>query len=145
MTSSPRSWPDLGLGAVFTEGVRDLDWVKRVFDSSDLPDHISWKELLPQGILTSCRPKSRVPPAGGHALVRGRPDKRICRNPIRCHRQFAEEFGKGLQTPSGKLEFVPEILKRNTADNPDRPPLNRYMPSWEGLRATELASIIRSR
>ena len=44
----------------------------------------------------------------------------------------------GLQTPSGKLEFVPEILKRNTADNPERPPLNRYMPSWEGLRAAEL-------
>jgi len=46
----------------------------------------------------------------------------------------------GLQTPSGKLEFVPEILKRNTADNPDRPPLNRYIPSWEGLRNTELAA-----
>ena len=45
----------------------------------------------------------------------------------------------GLQTPSGKLEFVPEILKRNTADNPERPPLNRYIPSWEGLRNTELA------
>ena len=45
----------------------------------------------------------------------------------------------GLQTPSGKLEFVPEILKRNTADNPDRPPLNRYIPSWEGLHNTELA------
>jgi len=43
----------------------------------------------------------------------------------------------GVQTPSGKLEFVPEILKRNTADNPERPPLNRYMSSWEGLRARE--------
>ncbi|MBV8096658.1 MAG: hypothetical protein JO110_26120 [Acetobacteraceae bacterium] len=52
--------------------------------------------------------------------------------------QFAEEFGMGLQTPSGKLEFVPEILKRNTANNPDRPALNRYIPSWEGLRTNEL-------
>ena len=52
--------------------------------------------------------------------------------------QYAEEFGKGLQTPSGKLEFVPELFKRHTADNPDRPAVNRYLPSWEGLRATEL-------
>ena len=55
--------------------------------------------------------------------------------------QFAENFGRGVQTPSGKLEFVPEILKRNTADNPDRPPLNRYLPSWEGRRATERAEL----
>lgn len=57
--------------------------------------------------------------------------------------QFAEEFGKGLQTPSGKLEFVPESLGRNTAGNPERPPLNRYFPSWEGLRNTELAERAR--
>jgi len=27
------------------------------------------------------------------------------------------------------------LLKRHTADNPERPPLNRYIPSWEGLRS----------
>ena len=40
----------LGLGAMFTEGCGELDWVKRVFDSSDLPEHISWR-ILPQGLL----------------------------------------------------------------------------------------------
>ena len=63
----------------------------------------------------------------------------MCRNPIRCRPNGPKSSAWALQTPSGKLEFVPEILKRNTADNPDRPPLNRYMPSWEGLRATERA------
>ena len=52
--------------------------------------------------------------------------------------QFAEEFGKGVQTPSGKLEFVPELLKRHDADNPERPSLNRYIPSWEGPRTADL-------
>lgn len=33
---------------------------------------------------------------------------------------------------------MPELLKRHTADNPERPPLNRYIPSWEGRRS-ELA------
>ncbi len=46
--------------------------------------------------------------------------------------QWSEKFGEGLQTPSGKFEFVPEILKRHTSNNPDRPALNRYIPSWEG-------------
>jgi anaerobic selenocysteine-containing dehydrogenase len=55
--------------------------------------------------------------------------------PLPLPSQFAEEFLEGLQTPSGKLEFVPEILKRNTAENPERPPLNRYIPSWEGRRS----------
>ncbi|RYF53911.1 MAG: pyrogallol hydroxytransferase large subunit, partial [Comamonadaceae bacterium] len=49
------------------------------------------------------------------------------------------EFGKGLQTPSGKLEFMPETLKRSDPHNPERPVLNRYIPSWEGPRS-EMAS-----
>ncbi|EEA00639.1 Pyrogallol hydroxytransferase, partial [Burkholderia sp. H160] len=83
----------LGLGGVFTDGGGELDWVKRVFESSDLPE------------------------------------------PHPMPSRYAEKFGMGLQTPSGKLEFVPELLKRHTADNPERPPVNRYMPSWEGLRS----------
>jgi trimethylamine-N-oxide reductase (cytochrome c) len=43
-----------------------------------------------------------------------------------------------VQTPSGKLEFVPELLKRHTANNPDRPAVNRYIPSWEGRQTKEL-------
>ncbi|MEM6512861.1 MAG: molybdopterin dinucleotide binding domain-containing protein, partial [Pseudomonadota bacterium] len=52
--------------------------------------------------------------------------------------QWAEDFGYGVQTPSGKIEFVPEILKRNEARHPERPALNRYIPSWEGPRTKEL-------
>jgi anaerobic selenocysteine-containing dehydrogenase len=54
--------------------------------------------------------------------------------------QWAEEFGKGLQTPSGKLEFIPENLKRHDPNNPDRPVLNRYVPSWEGPHTAGLAA-----
>ena len=96
------------------------------------------EEVLPQGILRGAARKTGAPPAGGHALVR-RGRRKDVPEPHPLPSQWAEEFGMGLQTPSGKLEFVPEILKRNTADNPERPPLNRYMPSWEGLRATERA------
>ena len=40
---------------------------------------------------------------------------------------------EGLQTQSGKLEFVPETLKK--FDDPERPAVNRYIPSWEGTHS----------
>jgi len=51
---------------------------------------------------------------------------------------MGRDFGKGLQTPSGKLEFVPETLRRSDPDNPERPLVNRYIPAWEGPHSTEL-------
>ncbi|MGO9432320.1 molybdopterin-dependent oxidoreductase [Rhodoblastus sp.] len=125
----------LGLGSVFAEGGRDLDWARRVFDSSDLPKRISWKEFCRKGYYVV--PPGEVPVPDMRWYAEGR--KKDIPEPAPLPSQYAEEFGKGLQTPSGKLEFVPELFKRHTADNPDRPAVNHYLPSWEGLRATELA------
>ena len=43
---------------------------------------------------------------------------------------YAQEFQRGLQTQSGKLEFECNSLKR--FDDPERPPIVKYEPSWEG-------------
>jgi trimethylamine-N-oxide reductase (cytochrome c) len=127
----------MGLGAVFSEGCSELDWCKRVFDSSDLPKRISWPKFLEKGYYV-------VPPAASEALrappyfrwyAEGR--KKDVPEPHPLPSQFADEFGMGLQTPSGKIEFVPETLKRNCPDSVERPPLNRYIPSWEGLRTAD--------
>lgn len=121
----------LGLGGVFTEGCSELDWVKRVFDSSDLPEKISWSEFCRQGyyIVPPEKPELRAP-VDMRWFAEGR-DKDVP-EPHPLPSQWADTFGKGVQTPSGKLEFIPEILRRHTQDNPDRPALNRYIPSWEG-------------
>ncbi len=110
--------------------------VKRVFDSSDLPDQISWRKFCRRGyfVVPPEKPELGRPVDMRWFAEGGRKD---LPEPHPLPSQWAEEFGMGLQTPSGKLEFVPEIIKRNTADNPERPPLSRYMPSWEGLRAKE--------
>ncbi len=129
----------LGLGAVFTEGGNDLDWVKRVFDSSDLPDHISWADFCRKGYYVVPPERSGIrQPVDMRWFAEGR--QKDVPEPHPLPSQWAEEFGKGLQTPSGKLEFVPEILKRHTRDNPDRPALNRYIPSWEGPGTAELVA-----
>ena len=44
----------------------------------------------------------------------------------------------GLQTQSGKLEFEASSLKRFAPDDPERPPMMRYVPAWEGPHAAEL-------
>lgn len=126
----------LGLGGVFTEGCSELDWVKRVFDSSDLPDRISWADFCRKGyyVVPPERPELRSP-VDMRWFAEGRPKDLPEPHPLPS--QWAEEFGKGLQTPSGKFEFVPELLKRHTSDNPERPALNRYIPSWEGMRTTD--------
>ena len=49
-----------------------------------------------------------------------------------------EEFRRGLQTQSGKLEFVCSSLKRFDPHDPERPVMPQYIPSWEGHHTREL-------
>ena len=66
----------LDLGAVYSEGgTTELDWCKRVFDSSDMAKHITWRKFLKKGYFV-------VPPdpehgAGAHRqpLVLRRPEE----------------------------------------------------------------------
>lgn len=127
----------LGLSTVFTEGCSEFDWCKRVFDSSDLPQHISWKQFLKKGyFVVPVEEEALRAPVSMNWFAEGR--KKDIPEPQPLPSQFAEEFGYGLQTPSGKIEFIPTILKRNEAQHPDRPALNRYIPAWEGPRTESL-------
>lgn len=45
---------------------------------------------------------------------------------------------QGLETQSGKIEFLPSSLRRGDPDNPERPIINRYVTSWEGPQTREL-------
>jgi trimethylamine-N-oxide reductase (cytochrome c) len=127
----------LGLGAVFSEGCSELDWCKRVFDSSDLRGRVSWAEFLEKGYFV-------VPPEGERTRVpvtmrwfaEGRPKDEP--EPAPLPSQYSGDFGQGLPTQSGKIEFVPSTLKRPGVASPERPPLNRYMPAWEGTQSGEL-------
>ena len=127
----------LGLGVYFSEGMTELDWVKRVFDASDLPKHISWKAFLKKGYFV-------VPP-----LAEGRRDPVALRwfyegrrkdvpEPHPLPGDYGERFLEGLQTQSGKFEFECASLKRFDPDDPERPPIVKYSPAWEGPAAREL-------
>ncbi|HTU00387.1 MAG TPA: molybdopterin-dependent oxidoreductase, partial [Candidatus Sulfotelmatobacter sp.] len=121
----------LGLGAVFTEGCTELDWCKRIFDGSELPKYISWEKFVKKGYyVVPPEAEALRPPVNFRWFAEGR--AKDIPEPQPLPAQWAEEYGHGLQTPSGKLEFIPETLRRHDPDNPERPVLNRYMPAWEG-------------
>ena len=45
---------------------------------------------------------------------------------------YTEKFLEGLQTQSGKIEFDCNSLKRFDPEDPERPTIAKYNPSWEG-------------
>ena len=120
----------LGLGAYFAQGMRELDWCKLQFEASDLKEVVSWKDFLKKGyyVVPAEAENLRVPTAF-RWFAEGR--KKDVPEPHPLPSEYGGEFREGLQTQSGKIEFEATSLK-NFGDE-ERPPINRYIPSWEGL------------
>lgn len=128
----------LGLGSYFTEGMRDIDWVKRMFEASDLPRHISWKKFMKKGyfVVPTEREDLRAPTAYNW-FAEGR--KKDVPEAMPLPGDYTEEFGEGLQTQSSKFEFECESLKRFMPEDKERTPIAKYSPSWEGPHVKELS------
>ena len=127
----------LGLGAYFSEGTTELGWVKRLFDASDLPKHISWQKFLKKGYYVVPPPEEaqRHPPAF-RWFYDGR--KKDVPEPHPLPADYGKQYLEGLQTQSGKFEFECNSLKRFDANDPERPPIVKYLASWEGRQTKGL-------
>ena len=125
----------LGLGALYSEGGNtELDWCKRAFDSSDMSKHITWAEFLKKGYYVVPNiPEGARAPTANRWFYEGR--AKDVPEPYPLPADYVADFGKGLQTPSGKFEFVAQTLKN--IDDPGRPPLNKYMPTYEDPKRNE--------
>ncbi len=120
----------LGLAAYFSEGHTELDWCRFIFEASDISDKISWKKFLKKGYYVVDAEKEHLrPPPSFRWFAEGR--KKDVPEPHPLPAEYTEKYGHGLQTQSGKIEFESSSLKRFGQD-PERPPLNKYIPSWEG-------------
>jgi trimethylamine-N-oxide reductase (cytochrome c) len=129
----------LGMSSPFSEGMTQLDWVKRLFDATDLPRVTTWKKFLKKGYyVVPPVPEKLKPPVSMRWFAEGR--KKDVPEAAPLPPDYTEEFGKGLQTQSGKIEFVSSSLKRFDPDDPERPVMPKYIPSWEGHHTTELHS-----
>lgn len=101
----------LGFKEEYTEGNTEEDWIRRAFDRSSLPDHIGYEDFKRKGYFI-------VPFPGPY-------------EPEPIFKSFYEK-GEGLDTPSGKIEFLAQRLEKNLPGDEERPPVPHHIPSWEG-------------
>ncbi len=130
----------LGLGPAYTEGCTDYDWVKRMFEASDLPTRISWEEFASKGYYLVPAPAERTPTPA----LRWFAEDRQRDTPDVGPKVWDTVDRKGLQTTSGKIEFVSSSLTRfysRGVVDPERPAMGpQYIPSWEGHHTAELVA-----
>ena len=121
----------LGLGAPVSEGSTEIDWCKRMFDGTDLPGVISWKDFLKKGYyVLPAPPEEMRDPVSYRWFAEERLKDTPELQPL--PGDYSDTFHKGLQTQTGKLEFESSSLKRFDPDDPERPPVFKYRPAWEG-------------
>lgn len=130
----------LGWGEAFTEGRDEEGWVKRFYQFSDLPKHMSWEDFKKKGYYippVSYKEENRDPKTGliekwdEYPGFRWFAEERPCDTPN--HKIFQEECKLG--TLSGKFEFVSESLLYWEPDDEIRTPIAQYKDSWEGHKS----------
>jgi trimethylamine-N-oxide reductase (cytochrome c) len=104
----------MGLGALYSEGCSEIDWVKRVFDSSDLPKHVGWREFVRKGyFVVPPEPEATRDPVyfRWYAEI----GRRTCRNRIHA---LPVQGGSGWACDAvWKIEFVATTIRAR----PDSP------------------------
>ena len=129
----------LGIHDLYTEGGKtEYDWVKQMFFASDLPKHITWEDFQKKGYYVVPIPEDHKSTPAMRWFAEGRKRDTPDWGPAPWDTVKLE----GLQTTSGKIEFVSSSLTRlenqGTVDA-ERPAMGpQYIPSWEGHHTADL-------
>jgi anaerobic selenocysteine-containing dehydrogenase len=128
----------LGVYEIYSLGGKSAyDWVKQTFYATDLAKAVTWEEFERKGYYVVPPPDRKPTPA-----LRWFAEGRERDTPDLGPTPWEAVRGKGLQTQSGKIEFVANTLKRAEATgiiDPERPVMGpQYIESWEGHHTTEL-------
>lgn len=127
----------LGLSGLYSEGMTQLDWCRRLFYGTDLKKVTTWKKFLEKGYyVVPSPPEDLRAPCGFRWFAEGR--KKDVPEAAPLPADYTEEWLSGLQTQSGKIEFESSSLKRFDPDDPERPTISKYIPSWEGHHTKDL-------
>ncbi len=132
----------LGIGNIYTEGgLTELDWAKRIFEASDLPERISWDEFYEKGYYVVPVPE----PHRSTPALRWFAEDRERDTPDWGPPPWDTVGRKGLQTTTGKIEFVSSSLTRfyesGEVVDDERPAMGpQYIESWEGHRTADLTA-----
>ncbi len=124
----------LGVEDEFTEGNTFEQWIEKMFNWSDLPAYISYEDFKKKGYFVVPQVEDYQSTPALRWFAEGRP----CDTPDTSNPKRDTEKSRELGTYSGKIEFVSQSLLAHLPDDDERPPLPRYIPSWEG-HTSELA------
>jgi trimethylamine-N-oxide reductase (cytochrome c) len=120
----------LGFKDDYTDGGKtEEDWIRKQYEVSDLPRHISYEDFKKRGYFIVPLPENYTSTPALRWFYEGRkrdtPDM-LAPDP---------EKKNGLGTCSGKIEFVSQSLQKKFPKDKERPPMARYIPSWEGYNS----------
>jgi len=125
----------MGLGFLYTDGGRtELDWVKRMFQQSSMPQYITWEEFEKKGyFVVPNNPDQAYKPAF-RWFAESRAHDSYDPGPAPF---FIVEDGD-LATKSGKVEIYVKAFEDIQDIDPERPVIPKFIPSWEGTHTTEV-------
>ena len=126
----------LNLGLQYSVASTELDWAKRIFEATDLPDERSREEFLRKGyhVLPPLEEGMRDPVAyNWHYDDKPRDVPEVA--PLAS--DYTRDYSRGFQTQSGKFEFAYDSLRNFDPDHPDRPVVCKYICPIEGRETTE--------
>jgi molybdopterin guanine dinucleotide-containing S/N-oxide reductase-like protein len=127
----------LGFLEDYDEGNSEEDWIKKIFNISSLPQYVSYEEFKKKGyfVVPSKSPDQKRTVAN-RWYYEGRP----CDTPNSLNPKKGTDKAHELATYSGKIEFVSQSLTKFDPNDEERPPMPRYIPSWEGHETKELTA-----
>jgi len=126
----------LGIKEEYTEGNSFEDWNKKTYEYSDLKKYISYADLKKKGyFVVPSMPADAKPKVSFRWFYEGRPND-LDSEPKNL--QIGTDRAHLLGTPSGKIEFVSQTLQKFDPNDKERPPMPRYIPSWEGYNTKKL-------
>ena len=127
----------LGIGPMFTEGKTDLQWVEQYYNATDMPKHMTFAEFFKKGyFVVPDNPKRKKTPA-----LRWFAEDREKDTPDWGPRLNNQVGRKGLQTSTGKVEFISTSLKNFE----DQGFVDEYRPVHAHLRARLGRPALRAR
>ena len=95
-----------------------------------MPKIISWEEFVKKGYAVIPPNKKELrDPLSWNWYYENR--KKDVPEPMPLPSDYKDEYLKGIQTQSGKIEFEASSLKRFDAEDPERPPIVKYDPAFK--------------
>ncbi len=129
----------LNIGPMFSEGKDELAWVEQYYNATDMPKYMTFEEFFKKGYFVVPDNPNRKKTVALRWFAEGRekdtPDWGPRLNNTVCR--------KGLQTTTGKVEFIATSLKNFEEQgylDEHRPSMHTYVPAWESQKHSPLAA-----